>query len=110
VLARWARHLDNSHTSPLKQRAECAAVRARALDRDCGHTAVLECSCHLPLVPGWRRWNADVVAAATQVINRDGDVNQIVGVDANDNLLCQAFAGHLFLRMGGSAASGRTDL
>jgi hypothetical protein len=44
------------------------------------------------------------------VINRDGDVNEIVGVDANDNLLCQAFAGHLFLRMGGSAASGRTDL
>jgi hypothetical protein len=44
------------------------------------------------------------------VINRDCDVNEIVSVNANDNLLCQALSGHLFLRMGGSVASGRTDL
>jgi hypothetical protein len=43
------------------------------------------------------------------VINRDGDVNEIVGVNANDNLLGQALSGQ-FLRMGGSVASGRTDL
>jgi Transposase DDE domain group 1 len=37
-----------------------------------------------------RRRNADVAAAVAQLINRNRDVDEIVGVDANDNLLCQA--------------------